>query len=591
MNRSALPGTLIALGVLAAGFAWRFWSAAFRFRSATSSRCCGASSPASRPAFQPPTEAVVLQVRGPRVLAALFVGAALAVAGTAFQGLFRNPLVSPDILGASSGAALGAVLGIYFSLGVIAIQVFAFIGGLIAVAAVYAVGTAIRTRDPILVLVLTGVVIGSLLGAGVGLVKYLADPYNQLPAMTFWLLGSLSRRMSAISCRCSGRWQLGTLVLLLLRHRMNVMSLPEEEARALGVPTGLLRIVIVAAATLVTSASVATAGIIGWVGLVVPHLARSLVGPDFARLLPVAAILGGGFLLFIDTHRAHGGRDRNPARHPHRGDRHAVLHLAAREREPDLVMIEGRDLAIGYRDRLVGEHLDVRLAEGEVLALLGPNGGGKTTLLKTLLGLLPPRAGEVRLADKPLANYSIRDRARVIAYVPQVHLGTFAFTVETVVLMGRTAHGSLFAKPGAHDREVAARVLERFGIASLSARPYTEISGGERQLVLLARALAQEPRFVVLDEPTASLDFGNQGKVMREIRALAQSGLGVLFTTHDPNHALRAADRAYLLRGGQRLVEGPVREVLERAQLEALYGAPVVKLYDKTSAAAAFLPG
>ena len=122
---------------------------------------------------------------------------------------------------------------------------------------------------------------------------------------------------------------------------------------------------------------------------------------------------------------------------------------------------------------------------------------------------------------------------------------TFAFTVETVVLMGRTAHGSLFSRPSAADRAVAARALERFGIAHLAERPYTMISGGERQLVLLARALAQEPQFVVLDEPTASLDFGNQGKVMREIRALAAAGHGVLFTTHDPNHALRAADRAY----------------------------------------------
>jgi iron complex transport system permease protein len=246
-------------------------------------------------------ENVIWQVRGPRVLAAAMVGAALAIAGTAFQGLFRNPLVSPDLLGASSGAALGAVLGIYFSLGVFAIQGFAFVGGLIAVGAVYLIGSAVRTRDPVLVLVLTGVVIGSLLGAGVGLVKYLADPYNQLPAMTFWLLGSLAATNVADLVPLFGPVALGSVVLLALRWRMNVMSLPDEEARALGVPTGPLRIVIIAAATLVTSASVATAGIIGWVGLVVPHMARSLVGPDFARLIPAAALLGGGFLLAIDT--------------------------------------------------------------------------------------------------------------------------------------------------------------------------------------------------------------------------------------------------------------------------------------------------
>jgi len=255
------------------------------------------------------------------------------------------------------------------------------------------------------------------------------------------------------------------------------------------------------------------------------------------------------------------------------------------------VNIEGRDLTIGYPDRTVGSGLDVALSTGEVLALLGPNGGGKTTLLKTLLGLLKPKAGEVRLGGKPLDNYSIRERARVVAYVPQVHISTFAFTVETVVLMGRTAHGSLFSRPSGQDRAVAQAALARFGIAALASRPYTMISGGERQLVLLARALAQEPQFIVLDEPTASLDFGNQGKVMREIRALAKSGHGVLFTTHDPNHALRAADRAYLLREGTRIADGPVATVLSREQLEALYRATVERLTDRASGAVAFLPG
>jgi iron complex transport system ATP-binding protein len=255
------------------------------------------------------------------------------------------------------------------------------------------------------------------------------------------------------------------------------------------------------------------------------------------------------------------------------------------------VTLAGRDLTIGYSDRVVGHGLDVALAQGEVLALLGPNGGGKTTLLKTLLGILRPRAGEVAIGRRPLASISIRERARLIAYVPQVHVPTFAFTVESVVLMGRTAHGNLFSRPSVHDRNMAAGALEQFGIAHLAPRPYTMISGGERQLVLLARALAQEPQFVVLDEPTASLDFGNQGKVMREMRALARAGHGILFTTHDPNHALRAADRAYLLRAGERIAEGPVAAVLTRERLEDLYRAPVEKLTDATTGASAFLPG
>jgi iron complex transport system ATP-binding protein len=253
--------------------------------------------------------------------------------------------------------------------------------------------------------------------------------------------------------------------------------------------------------------------------------------------------------------------------------------------------LAGRDLTIGYSDRVVGRGLDVALEQGEVLALLGPNGGGKTTLLKTLLGILKPQGGEVAIDGRSLGTISVRERARLIAYVPQVHNPTFAFTVESVVLMGRTAHGNLFSRPSANDRAVAARVLEQFGIPHLAPRPYTMISGGERQLVLLARALAQEPRFVVLDEPTASLDFGNQGKVMREIRALASAGHGVLFTTHDPNHALRAADRAYLLRAGARIAEGAVGAVLTRERLAELYGAPVETLTDTATGQTAFLPG
>jgi len=301
VTRSAATGGLIALAVLGAGVTVAFafgrlsvsWADLWQLLA---SRLTGQPS-----GLPPAVETVVLQVRGPRVLAAVAVGAALSVAGAAFQGLFRNPLVSPDILGASAGAALGAVLGIYLSLGVFGIQAAAFVGGLLAVGLVYAVGSTLRGGDPVLALLLTGLVIGSLLGAGIGLVKYLADPYNQLPAMTFWLLGSLSSVHAKDLLPLLAPVLAGTAVLLLLRWPLNVMSLPDEEARALGARTTALRLAIVAAATLVTAASVAAAGIVGWVGLVVPHLARFLVGPSFPRLLPVSALLGGGFLLFIDT--------------------------------------------------------------------------------------------------------------------------------------------------------------------------------------------------------------------------------------------------------------------------------------------------
>lgn len=301
MRRSAVAGNLLALGLLLAAVAVAFLFGRFPVSLAEVARVLWAQLSGTPSGLPPAVETVIWQVRAPRVVAAVGVGAALSVAGAAFQGLFRNPLVSPDILGASAGAALGAVLGIYFSFGIFGIQAAAFAGGLLAVGLVYGLGGLVRGGDAVLTLLLTGIVIGALLGAGIGLMKYLADPYDQLPAMTFWLLGSLSRTSAADLLPLLGPVGLGTAVLLALRWKMNVMSLPDEEARALGAPTTLLRVAIVAAATLVTSASVAAAGIVGWVGLVVPHLARFLVGPSFGRLLPATALLGGGFMLVIDT--------------------------------------------------------------------------------------------------------------------------------------------------------------------------------------------------------------------------------------------------------------------------------------------------
>ena len=246
-------------------------------------------------------ETVVWKIRGPRVVAALLIGAALAAAGAAYQNMFRNPLVSPDILGVSAGAAVGAVLGIFLSLNVILIQSLAFAFGLGAVALVYVVSNAVRGHDPLLVLVLAGVVVGSLLGACVALMKYLADPYNQLPAITFWLLGSLASASPADVWSTLPLMVLGLLPMWLLRWRINLLSLDDEEARALGVETGRIRIIVIAAATLMTSAAVAISGVIGWIGLVIPHFARMLVGPDFSRLLPTSILLGAGFLLAVDT--------------------------------------------------------------------------------------------------------------------------------------------------------------------------------------------------------------------------------------------------------------------------------------------------
>jgi iron complex transport system permease protein len=304
MSRSVGRGTAAYLGALAAlavlvalAFAvGRFPVSVGDLLSAFAGKLFGSAA-----ALPENVETVIFKVRGPRVLAALIVGAALAAAGTAYQGMFRNPLVSPDLLGVATGAALGAVLGIFLSRDVWTIQAFAFAGGLVAVALVYWIGSSVPRHDPLLALVLTGIVIGTLLGSGIALLKYLADPYNQLPAITYWLLGSLASinpdDLGAVALVVAA----ALLPMFLLRWRMNLLALPEDEARALGVDTRRLRAVVIVAATLMTAAAVAVSGIIGWIGLLIPHAARLLVGPDFGRLLPLAMLLGAAFLLAVDT--------------------------------------------------------------------------------------------------------------------------------------------------------------------------------------------------------------------------------------------------------------------------------------------------
>lgn len=232
-------------------------------------------------------------------------------------------------------------------------------------------------------------------------------------------------------------------------------------------------------------------------------------------------------------------------------------------------------LGFGYPGRVIGREVSLEIRSGEVLCLLGPNGGGKTTLMKTLLGLLPALTGTVRLDGEDLAAWSRRRLARVIGYVPQAHAAFFPFTVIEIVLMGRSAHIGLFAAPTEADRAIAERALATLGIAHLGERIYTEISGGERQLALIARALAQEPRILVMDEPTASLDFGNQVRVLRQIAALARSGIAVVFSTHDPDHVFLCGDRVALLHGGALEAIGPPEEVITPASLQRLYGVEV----------------
>lgn len=238
-------------------------------------------------------------------------------------------------------------------------------------------------------------------------------------------------------------------------------------------------------------------------------------------------------------------------------------------------MLAARDLGFGYRHAPVGGGVSLEIRPGEVFCLLGPNGCGKTTLFRTLLGLLPPRAGRVELDGRPVAAFSRAAFARRVGYVPQAGAPTFPFTVLEIVLMGRASRIATFAAPSAADHDAARVALGTMGIAHLAGRRFTEISGGERQMTLIARALAQEPSLIVMDEPTASLDFGNQARVIERIRTLGARGIAVVLSTHDPGHAFACASRVALMKRGRIVALGPPDVVLTSDALRGLYGVDV----------------
>ena len=237
--------------------------------------------------------------------------------------------------------------------------------------------------------------------------------------------------------------------------------------------------------------------------------------------------------------------------------------------------LEARALDFGFPGRTVGRGVDFDLAPGEIVCLLGPNGSGKTTLLRTLLGVMPALGGAIRLDGKDIREWSARERAQRLAYVPQAAETYFDFTLAEMVEMGRTAHRGPFASASPRDRDQAALALDRLGLSRLAARPIHRVSGGERQLALIARALATEATHLLMDEPAASLDFGNQALILEEVARLRAAGAAILFSTHHPDHALRIADRAILMRDGAISASGKAETVLNPENLSALYGRPV----------------
>ena len=517
-------------------------------------------------------------MRAVRTLMASVAGAGLSVAGVVFQALLRNSLAEPYVLGVTAGAGLGAAFAIVVGMTMIGLWTvpgMAFAGALGTILLVQALARTPSGAAPVETMLLAGVTVSAVLNSLLMFVVSIA-PSPRLGAVVWWLLGNLQVSEWGLLEVVAAVVATGLVVAVLWSRDLNLLALGDEAAASLGLNVTRGRTQFFIVASLVTGATVASCGIIGFVGLIVPHAMRLLVGPDHRRLVPASALAGAAFLVAADCvarsllpqgeeipigvvtalcggpiflvllrrHKAEVGGRRTEIRGQksevggQRSDPSGGVPgwAGASRLKPELQMrtLTVESLQAGYGDLPVLHDITLAIAPGEFLGLLGPNGCGKTTLLRALRGGLRPRQGCVRLDGRDVHAIDKSSLAQTIAYLPQDLTIELDFTVYELALMGRSPHLGRFARESEEDRRVAEGAMQRADVEWLAGRPITALSGGERQRSLIAMCLAQQPKILLLDKPTNHLDLAHQLSILNLIAGLnRQQGLTVVAVFHD----------------------------------------------------------
>lgn len=573
----------------------------------------------------PAAVAIVRELRLPRSILAALAGAALAISGATFQALLRNPLAEPYILGVSGGAALGAVVVIVVGLAStpIILALAAFAGAVVAILAVLRIAVAVDRALDTRILLLAGVVAAAFFNACILLALTFADAESFRSAI-FWMMGSFS------GATWSGTGALalylipGAGLLLALARPLDLLAIGEDTATHLGVRVDAVKLVAYGGASLLTAASVAVAGVIGFVGLVIPHFLRLLWGDGHRFLLPASALLGAAFLVATDAlARTVAAPVEIPVgvltafigvpfflwvlRRPIRSARRNARPVAGEEVAVPPVPLSPTALAPlpvpstltphpaaspqsspgpaciaeGLRFTYPGSDLpavrdvEVHVQAGQITALLGPNGSGKSTVLRMISGSLVPDTGRVAVLGRPLDEWERRALAREVGVVQQTEEIAFPITTRDFIALGRFPYLGNWRREGPADREAIRQAMRICDVEEFVDRPVRSLSGGERQRVRIARALAQEPSILLLDEPTVALDIRHEMAIFELLRTLAAEGVAVLIVTHNLNLAARYADRLLLLETGRLVAAGRPESVLTREVVEAVYRWPV----------------
>lgn len=575
---------------------------------------------------------IVADLRLPRVLLSLAAGAGLAVAGTVFQGILRNPLADPFTLGVSGGAAFGAALAISLGLTGVAwgfgLPLAAFAGAAASLAAVLALGRmggGLRQET----LILAGVVVSALLAALIALVKALDE--SSVTGIVFWVMGSFQGRGWAELFLLLPGLLAGSLLALLLARELDMLSLGDMPARHLGLNSSRLRLLLLLGSGAVTASCVAVSGIIGFVGLIVPHLCRMLFGGGHRQLLPAAALCGGLLLLWSDVAarsvlpggvelpvgvitallggpffclilgKKQGRPGASPvmpaAPLPEQGAARASAAAKAEATAPCLTRSDPQGKAdhlvcdglyAGYGKKKESNSPDGKFAcpvldgvsftlrTGEFTALLGPNGSGKSTLLHCLSGVLAPWGGQALVAGEQIGRLPEKRRAMLLAALSQKPEFVPSLPAFSLALMGRYAHTPFLGGYSEEDKSRAMRALEETGVSHLAARNADSLSGGELQRVLLARALAQDAPLLLLDEATAGLDPACQAAVLHSLdRRNRERGLTILMAMHELNLAALYCRRLIFLKNGRIVADGPTERVFAPDILSEVYDVPI----------------
>lgn len=568
----------------------------------------------------PSAVSIVRELRIPRSILAALAGAALAISGATFQALLRNPLAEPYILGVSGGAALGAVgvivLGLATSPAILALAAFA--GAIVAIVAVLRMAITVDRALDTRVLLLSGVVAAAFFNACILLALTFADTESFRSAI-FWMMGSFSGA-SWTGAGALGLYLVpGIGLLLALARPLDLLSIGEDTASHLGVRVDTVKLLAYGGASLLTAASVAAAGVIGFVGLVIPHFVRLLWGEGYRFLLPASALLGAAFMVATDALARTVAAPvevpvgvltafvgvpfflwvlRRPARRaggtgvaadaaplpfapptaleaaPTRPRLAALPPTPAAASQPACAA-EGLSFRYPTAAHPAVHGVALRVQPGEITALLGPNGSGKSTLLRLVAGTLAPDAGTISVLGRPLGEWSRRELAREVAVVQQSEEIAFPISGRDLVALGRFPYLGNWRREGPADRAAIERAMRICDVEAFTERAIATLSGGERQRVRIARALAQEPSLLLLDEPTVALDIRHEMAIFELLRELAGTGVAVLIVTHNLNLAARYADRLLLLDSGRPVAAGAPPNVLTREVVERVYRWPV----------------